>query len=92
MAGTHLAIYHVRNHHDLVSVGVRELEGQLGGLNIIGQDNAVWPDKEVMAACDDGEGCVAALNGIPQTHKHLAVDGDANMVRDVIFPSREKAC
>jgi hypothetical protein len=44
-----LAVNHVRNHHDLVDIGVRKFQGEFGGLNVICKDNAVGPFNDIFS-------------------------------------------
>lgn len=43
---THLSIYHVGDHHDLVTLCVWEFQWKFGGLNVKSQNNRVLKEHE----------------------------------------------
>ena len=71
-----LPVDHVRDHHDLVNVGVGELEGQLGGLDVEGEDDAVGTLDEVLPLRYKGAlAAAAALDGVPTSNEDGKVNG-----------------
>lgn len=42
---THLSVDHVRDHHDLVALGVGKLQREFGGLDVKCQNNRVLQRK-----------------------------------------------
>lgn len=49
-----LAVDHVGDHDDLVDGRVRELEWELGGLDVVGQHDAVRTLDDILALCEHG--------------------------------------
>ena len=61
----------------LVDVGVGELERELGGLDVEGEDDAVGPLDQVLALRDEGAlAGAAAPHRVPARHEDGKVDGN----------------
>ena len=71
-----LPVNHVGYHHDLVDVGVGELERQLGRLDVEGEHDAVRPLDEVLALRYERTlAAAAALDRVPTPDEDGEIDG-----------------
>ena len=46
---SNLAVYHVRDHHDLIDGGIGELQRQFGGFDVEGENNGIGMNEEVLS-------------------------------------------
>ena len=85
-----VTVDHVRDHHDLVSGHIGELERELGRLNVVGEDDEVGGVQDVGAFDDVGD-AARDRDRVPEADEDLAVDGDPDVVRNVVLAKKERA-
>lgn len=71
---TRLSVDHVRNHHDLVRLLVRELERRLGRLDIEGHDDGLGTTDTLLDE-RDGDLAVVGRDLVPESDSDVYAEG-----------------